>query len=654
MKAFFLVAAGVSLLPTPVVLAQDNPCPAGSPVSCSYRVVPIPNGYASILGAAGTVVLPFGAAADDATLAVPFAPGFAFSFYCAPVAGPLAVCTNGFANFGMASTAFNNLHPGDEGAPNNAIMPWHDDQIFPAPPPVPAPAVAYNFGFYGPGSLVVQWTNMATWTGLGTGVGSISYQAVLWSGASATPNVIEYRYDRTSAPPVMAPCSVTTTGTSTYAVSATIGTDNLQTSPITNVGVDATDRGAANSVFPPCDIRLVSTPFSGSEQNYVFTPALLPQEPFCHIEGLPGTVAIPPACAGTPCYDNEPSSRTVGSQIALPWKVNLAGRAMRHAQMDSNGYLTLGAGTFASVTANVALPNSSLPEATLAPFWDSLEGVATPGGPSGMFYRVDGVPGCRVLTFEWHTMGPNVGGSGDCVGAGGVLSFQIKIHEASAGSLGSSTPPCPYDVVAPGIGNDRIEYHYDHAAFVAGGFSATIGIENHDGTVGASVAGSPALAGPPAGMKWVIDQCDSGVVRYYGDANATCPAPGACLPELKSNAVPPRIGNSFGLEMVGGEAGFALLNLFFGPPLPGLGTAVPCGGLPSPIGTFWAPLGVILPPTSAATGPACGNCAIWALPIPLAPAQVGSYVWAQAANVVLLGPAICVELTEGAKIIIGG
>ncbi|HKB14552.1 MAG TPA: hypothetical protein VKF62_00720, partial [Planctomycetota bacterium] len=79
----------------------------------------------------------------------------------------------------------------------------------------------------------------------------------------------------------------------------------------------------------------------------------------------------------------------------------------------------------------------------------------------------------------------------------------------------------------------------------------------------------------------------------------------------------------------------------------------PCGGLPSPIGTFWAPLGVILPPTSAASGPGCGNCAAWALPIPLAPAQVGAYVWAQAANVVLLGPAFCVELTEGAKIIVG-
>ncbi|MCI0587021.1 MAG: hypothetical protein L0323_09300 [Planctomycetes bacterium] len=654
MKAYFPVAAGALLLPNPALLAQDTPCPPGTPIPCSYRIEPIPNGYATILGAAGTVVLPFGVGADDATLPVPFAPGFTFSFYCAPAASPLAVCTNGFANFGGASTAFNNLHPGDEGMPNNAIMPWHDDQIFPVPTPVPAPAVAYNFGFYGPGSLVVQWTNMASWTGLGTGAGSISYQAVLWSASSATPNVIEYRYDRSSPPPVMAPCSVTTTGTSTFAVSATIGTDNAALTPAGNIGVDATDRGAANSAFPPCDLRLVSTPFIGAEQNHSLTAALLPQEPFCHIEGLPGTVAIPPACAGTPCYDNEPSSRTVGAQIALPWKVNLAGRAMRHAQMDSNGYLTLGGGTFASVTANTALPNPALPEAMLAPFWDSLEGVAAPGGTSGMFYRVDGVPGCRVVTFEWHSMGPNAGGSGDCVGGAGNVSFQVKIHEGSAGSLGSSTPPCPYDVVVPGEGNDRIEYHYDHAAFVAGGFTATIGIENHDGSVGASVPGSPSLTAPPAGMKWVIDPCDSGIVRYYGDATTVCPAPGACLPELKTNGVPPRIGNAFGLEIIGGQAGVALLNVFFGPPLPGLGTPVPCGGAPTPRGTFWAPVGVILLPTSVAAGPGCENGAFWSVPIPPAPALVGSYVWAQAGNMVLPGPSACVELTEGAKIILGG
>ena len=653
MKVSFLIGGWALLVAAPAVLAQDDPCPAGVAVPCSYRVEPIPNAYATILGAVGTVILPFIAGSDDATAPIPFPLGFPFSFYCTPMPGPLAVCTNGFANFGAASTAFSNLHPGDEGAPNNAIMPWHDDLIFPTIPPVPAPAVAYNFGFYGPGSLVVQWTNMTSWTGVGTGVGSISFQAVLWSTASATPDVIEYRYDRTGAPPVMAACVVGTGGPSTFAVSATIGTDNAGTTGPTNIGVDASDRGAANSVFPPCDIRLAPTAFSGTEGNHLFTPVLMPQEPFCHIEGLLGTVAIPPACAATPCYDNEPSARTVGSQIALPWKVNLAGRLMKHAQMDSNGYMTLGGGTFASVTGNVILPTAALPEATLAPFWDNLEGIATPLGPSGMFYRVDGVPGCRVMTFEWHTMGPNLGAGGDCVGGGGMISFQVKIFEGSAGFLASSTSPCPYDVVVPGVGNDRIEYHYDHGAFVPGGFTATIGFDNHDGALGASGAGSPALLGPPAGLKSVIDQCDSGVVRYYGDANSTCPVPGACLPELKSNAVPPRIGNPFGLEMVGGGPGFALLNLFFGPPLPGLRTPVPCGGLPSPFGTFWAPLGLLLAPTSAAPGPPCQNCAMWGLPIPAMAVLVGTYVWAQSANVVLVGPAFCVELTEGAKIIIG-
>ena len=649
-------AALVALIP--LAAAQDDPCPPGAAIPCSYRVSPIPNGYASILGAGGTVVLGFLAGADDASLPVPLG-GFPFNFYCIPQAGPLAVCTNGFANFGAASTAFTNHHPGDAATPNNAIMPWHDDLIMPAAA-LPVPAVAYNFGFYGPGSLVVQWTNMATWTAGGLGAGSISFQAVLWSTPTAgLGDTIEFRYDRSTAPPVMAPCLVAGGGPSTFATSATVGLDSAGTTPAAVIGVDATDRGAANSVTPPCDIRLTPVPFSGTEQNYLFTSSIVPQEPFCHIEGLPGTLVVGPSCAGTPCYDDDGSAHADGVQIPLPWKFTLSGRALKHAQMDSNGYLQLGAGNLASAFGNAAVPGPAQPNAILAPFWDDLEGA--PIGPigSGMFYRVDGPPGCRVMTFEWHEMAAFVGASGDCVGAGNI-SFQVKIYEGSAGAIVASAPPCPYDVVVPGMGNDRVEFHYDHAAFVPGPFTATIGIDNHDGSVGvASLPGTlnPAppvtTAGTPG--KVVVDQCDFGVVRYYGDPTTSCPAPLlSCLPEIKSNGVPPRIGNPFGLEMIGGSPGFPLLNLFFGPPLPGIRTPVPCGGLPSSFGTFWAPLGLILAAPGTGGFP-CGSCGEWPLPIPANPAFVGTYVWAQAFNITLvpIPPGFCVEATEGAKIIIG-
>ncbi|HET6202700.1 MAG TPA: hypothetical protein VFI25_07845 [Planctomycetota bacterium] len=647
-----LGAAALSAL-APLVPGQDDPCPPGTTVPCSYRVSPIPNTYASILGAGGTVVLGFAAGADDVSMPVPLG-GFPFNFFCAPQGGPLAVCTNGFANFGAASAAFTNHHPGDVAAPNNAILPWHDDLILTnvAPPST----VAYNFGFYGAGSLVVQWTNMATWTAGGAGAGSISFQAVLWSTPTAgLGDVIDFHYDRSTAPPVMAPCLVAGGGPSTFATSATVGLES-GAAALATVGVEATDRGAANSVFPPCDLRLTPVSFSGTEQNYLFTSSIVPQEPFCHIEGLIGTLAVGPSCAATPCYDDDSAAHSDGVQIALPWKFNLAGRVMKHASMDSNGYLQLGGGNFTSVFANAAILSAVHPNSILAAFWDDLEG--SPIGPiaAGMFYRVDGPPGCRVMTFEWHEMGAFVGASGDCTGAGNI-SFQVKLYEGSAGSLAASAPPCPYDVVVPGMGNDRVEFHYDHAAFVPGPFTATIGIENHKGSLGVASLGGAANAGPPftgAGLpaKVVVDQCDFGVVRFYGDPGSTCPF--VCLPEIKSNAVPPRIGNPFALEMVGASPGFPLLNLFFGPPIPGIRTPVPCGGIPTPFGTLWAPLGILLAAPSTGGFP-CNSCAEWPLPIPGNPALVGAYVWAQAFNIALspIPPGFCVEATEGAKIIIG-
>ncbi|HKB17181.1 MAG TPA: hypothetical protein VKF62_14030, partial [Planctomycetota bacterium] len=486
----------------------------------------------------------------------------------------------------------------------------------------------------------------------GAGAGSISFQTVLWSTPTAgLGDTIEFRYDRSTAPPVMAPCLVGGLGPSTFSTSATVGLDSAGTTAVAVIGVDATDRGAGNSVFTPCDVRLTPVPFSGTEQNYLFTSSIVPQEPFCHIEGLPGTLATGPACALTPCYDDEPSAHLDGTQIALPWKFTLAGRAMKHAQMDSNGYLQLGGGNFTSIFTNAGIVAPGHPNSILAPFWDDLEGG--PIGPigSGMFYRVDGTPGCRVMTFEWHEMAAFVGASGDCLG-GGNISFQVKLFEGSAGSLAASVPPCPYDVVVPGMGNDRIEFHYDHAAFIPGPFTATIGVENHDGSVGvASLPGTlnpaPPIASTGAPGKVVVDQCDFGVVRYYGDPGSTCLAGTVfCLPEIKSNAVPPRIGNPFALEMAGASPGFPLLNLFFGPPLPGIRTPVPCGGLPSPFGTFWVPLGLILAVPSTGGAP-CNSCAEWPLPIPLSPPLVGTYVWAQAFNATLVPtpPGFCIEAT---------
>jgi hypothetical protein len=638
-----------ALLLAPLAPSQDTPCPAGAAIS-SYRSDPIVPGFITILGDPGTVTAHV-PPADDVTLAVPLPVTFPFSFY-GVAKTQVNVCTNGYVDFNAAgSTIASNRHPGDASAPNDCAMAWHDDLVVVSP----TSSVTYNFGFpYGPDTMTVQWTDVGNFVDVVpalTGRGSFTFQCVLYSGMHPMfPNRVEYRYDRTTAPPVMSPCQTSpTNGTIVYATSSTIGTDNASGASGTNHGHDSTERGAGNHVFPPCDLRLTPLSFTGGEGAQGGTAVLALQEPFCSIAGLPGTVAVGAPCVAGACYEDDSSSRLDGVAIDLPWKVNYFGRVMRTATMGTNGLLHLGPGLWSS-TANfsnlaVSPPSTADPEAMLAPFWDDLEGSPL----SGMFYRVDGMPGCRVMTFEWLGFGPFLTPGADCTPGAGSISFQVKLYEGSAGGL-FPTPLC-YDPV-PGKGNDRIEFHYDHAGFVPGPFTATIGIENHKGTVGiAGLPGTANVAPPAGGSKVVFDLCDFGQVRYYGDATTI---PGTTLPaaELKTNGVPALLGNPFALEVmasaVPGTPAFSFLVLDIGGPIPGLKTPVPCGGAPFPgVGTLWVNLASSL----IFSKPGC--CVTYDLPIPAIPSLVGGVLFAQGACLTF-GPAGPVFLlTEGGKLIIG-
>ncbi len=647
-RVLLLSGAWASLLPGAVA----QPCPAGSSVT-SYRKVPVPNAFASLLGLGGTVNV-FLPPTDDATTLVPFPPGFAFSFF-GVAKTQVGIGSNGFLTFETPpSTSATNLHPGDGAPPNDAIFAWHDDLVLQGA----GSSVDYRFDLApGAQTLTVQWTGVGNFVATGpplVGRGAFTFQCRLYSSTHASlPDRIDFRYDRSTAPPVMAPCQTTSAGTT--ATTATIGCESASPISALNVGVEPTYNGAANGTFPSCDIRLVPASFAMPGRSA--TAALVAQEPFCHIDGLPGTVALPPPCLGGTCFDDTNWSEVTGSVIEMGgrWIWVMNGHQC-FANPNSNGFLALGRGTAFANFANAAIPAVAEPDLMLAPFWDDLEGH--PG--SGMFHRVDGVPGCRVFTFEWHDFGRFTGAVADCVPSAGSVTMQVKIFEAGAGSLASSAGSCPYDLVVPGIGNDRIEFHYDHASFVPASptpFSATIGIENHNGTLGFSCLPGSANAAPPAGMKCVITNCDTGLAHSYGNRNTN----GAgCLPHAMTNIVPPVIGNPFGLQILGGSPlGLSFFLLDFGGPLPGSGTPVPCGGLPSPFGTFWvnpfAPTSLILPCGSGILspgGPCEGGCAL-DLPIPLDPTIVGAVVFAQGA-VVLPSPAgLLFELTEGMKITVG-
>ena len=650
MKSLFIAGAAASMfLFAGNSLGQAGACPAGAPVA-SYRVSPIANAYATIVGDPNTTTL-FGFALpplDDASVAVPLPAGFPFAFYGVPRTA-MNVCTNGFVDFAAAGQpSFTNEQPGDGAAPNDCAMPWHDDLVL----PTAGSKVAWNAGFYGPQTLVVEWRNVGTFTGSTVPTSLFSFQCVLHASDHPTwPDAIEFRYDRTSAPPTLVPCFAWSP--STQAVSATIGTDGPSPQDAANAGVDAAERGAANSKFPPSDLRLTPASFAGSEQDASFTASLLTQEPYCSIAGLPGTVAVASPCLGPDCYADDNSAQVSGVQIALPWKFNLAGRPVRHANMNSNGYLQLGEGTFSPGSANALLPGPAEPDGVLAPFWDDLAGA---GGASGMFGRVDGPAGCRIATFEWKHFTRHLWPGGNCAGGPGIVSFQVKLFEGGAGAPSSATGSCPYGLVQPGIGEDRVEFHYDHAGFAPGPFAATIGFENHKGTLGGTFVAGVANAAPPAGMKCVLVPCAAGTVRTFGEANRNHPA--GCFPEFRTNGVPPRIGNPLELQVVGASpAAAAVLVLRLDSLAPGGSIPVPCGGIASPFGTFWVdPLGplTLLVLTATAPGGPCSGSAAVPMQIPNDSTLVGAVASAQWAVVQALPVGLGVEWTEAARVTVGG
>ena len=121
--------------------------------------------------------------------------------------------------------------------------------------------------------------------------------------------------------------------------------------------------------------------------------------------------------------------------------------------MSSNGFLTFqDAGGTASL--NQSIPTETGPNAFVAPYWDDLTGRR-----GQVFYATLGTQPSRRFVVQWHRF-RRVGFSGT------RLTFEAILHE----------------------GSNQISFHYGPMTYgdtddFQGG-SATVGIENHEGTAG--------------------------------------------------------------------------------------------------------------------------------------------------------------------------
>lgn len=209
--------------------------------------------------------------------------------------------------------------------------------------------------------------------------------------------------------------------------------------------------------------------------------------------------------------------------VDLPFEFLLYGESYSQAYVSTNGSLNFLAES--PEYNNVAIPASSVPNAAIYPFWDDL----VVDGDGAVYTGTTEIDGEQAFVVEWRGVAPLSAGNA-------TISFSIALLEDSRivlgyGDLATSDP-------------------------LAGGASATVGVENADGSVAhqfsyneqSLTSGmSITYSLPPFG--WV-----SGVVTDYNDG---LPVAGATVTATPNDSSEPRVVRT-------GEDGSYRLPLFFG------------------------------------------------------------------------------------------
>ncbi len=140
--------------------------------------------------------------------------------------------------------------------------------------------------------------------------------------------------------------------------------------------------------------------------------------------------------------------------VPLPFSFTFYGNAYDTAYVSTNGYIAFSGGRYTAL-GNIAIPNPSTPNDFIAPFWDDLKFY---DNDSARLDTVSGVTqdGVHYFVIEYENVA-HYGRQGE------VMDFEVILYEngdilVQYGSLGD------------GVYND--------------GSSATVGIENADGTIG--------------------------------------------------------------------------------------------------------------------------------------------------------------------------
>lgn len=175
-------------------------------------------------------------------------------------------------------------------------------------------------------------------------------------------------------------------------------------------------------------------------------------------------------------YTDGSTSAATSWKVALPFSFTFYGQQYEEVTVSSAGYLTFG--NSGTVTSNNVIPSTSQPNNLIAPFWDGLSRRYNSGSTSyedaHIYHHTGGTAPNRVFTVSWYRVGISA-----TTNSYNNISMSARLYE----------------------GTNMIRFHYGPYSDWGssyGSFSATVGIENADGTDGMYATGSCFTGCTPA------------------------------------------------------------------------------------------------------------------------------------------------------------
>jgi hypothetical protein len=153
-----------------------------------------------------------------------------------------------------------------------------------------------------------------------------------------------------------------------------------------------------------------------------------------------------------------PTSDDSYVQVLMGFDFNFYGNTYDEVVISSNGYLTFNYTGFDGADwTNDCIPDTEKPDLFIAPFWDDLD----PQASGVIYYETLGTAPDREFVVEYH-------GISHCCANDTGVTFEVILYEGCDNILFQYQ-----DVV--------FDYPHDYADW---GVSATVGLENSDGTDG--------------------------------------------------------------------------------------------------------------------------------------------------------------------------